>query len=189
MSALEGSLPRRVRHMPNGIVSVRFIRISQSTLMRYLTAISSFLTLAAIGASAQEPAVTYVPADKVMAALKEGTRIAAGPDFIALGATRTGPGQVEVHEKETDTFLRDRRRRHVRDRRKDDRGEGLAAEPMARDEHRGRPDPSSQEGRLHQRARRGTSLVQRGADVDQLLRGQVSEAVISVSCHRLVKIG
>jgi mannose-6-phosphate isomerase-like protein (cupin superfamily) len=42
--------------------------------------------------------------DKVMAALKDGTRIAAGPDFIALGARRTGPGQVEVHEKETDTI-------------------------------------------------------------------------------------
>ena len=69
--------------------------------MRYLTAISSVLTLAAIGVSAQEPAVTYVPADKVMAALKDGTRIAAGPYFIALGARRTGPGQVEVHEKET----------------------------------------------------------------------------------------
>src|SRR5262245_8704339 len=81
-----------------------FIRIFRSMPMRYLTAISSFLTLAAIGASAQEPAVTYVPADKVTAALKEGTRIAAGPDFIALGARRTGPGQVEVHEKETDTI-------------------------------------------------------------------------------------
>jgi len=57
-----------------------------------------------IGVSAQKPAVTYVPADKVAAALKDGTRIAAGPDFIALGAKRTSAGQVEVHDKETDTF-------------------------------------------------------------------------------------
>ena len=41
---------------------------------------------------------------KSAAALKDGTRIAAGPDFIALGAKRTSAGQVEVHDKETDTF-------------------------------------------------------------------------------------
>src|SRR4029450_7922981 len=103
MSASRMADPSRPTQ-PNGIVSVRFIRIFRRTLMRYLTAISIVLTLAAIGASPQEPAVTYVPADKVTAALKEGTRIAAGPDFIALGARRTGPGQVEVHEKETDTI-------------------------------------------------------------------------------------
>jgi len=72
--------------------------------MRHLISISALVTLATITIAAQKPAVVYVPADKVATALKDGTRIAAGPDFTALGAKRTGPGQVEVHEKETDTF-------------------------------------------------------------------------------------
>jgi mannose-6-phosphate isomerase-like protein (cupin superfamily) len=72
--------------------------------MRSLLSISAFLALTTFTAWAQQPRVTYVPASTVTAALKEGTRIAAGSDFIALGARRTGPGQVEVHEKETDTF-------------------------------------------------------------------------------------
>ena len=72
--------------------------------MRHALPILTFLTLAMITAAAQQPAVTYVPADKVAAALKEGTRFAAGSDFIAMGSRRTGPGQVEVHEKETDTI-------------------------------------------------------------------------------------
>ena len=72
--------------------------------MRYLISISALLVLATITTAAQKTAVVYVPADKVAAALKDGTRIAAGSDFIALGSKRTGPGQVEVHQKETDTF-------------------------------------------------------------------------------------
>ena len=72
--------------------------------MRYLTAIPALLAIATATAAAQKPSVVYVPADKVAAALKDGTRIAAGSDYTALGAKRTGPGQVEVHEKETDTF-------------------------------------------------------------------------------------
>ena len=72
--------------------------------MRYLVSILVLSAFAMITVAAQQPSVTYVPAEKVAAALKEGTRIAAGSDYIALGAKRTGPGQVEVHEKETDTF-------------------------------------------------------------------------------------
>jgi mannose-6-phosphate isomerase-like protein (cupin superfamily) len=72
--------------------------------MRYLISISALLVLATMTTAAQKTAVVYVPADKVAAALKDGTRIAAGSDFIALGSKRTGPGQVEVHQKETDTF-------------------------------------------------------------------------------------
>ncbi|HEY7190267.1 MAG TPA: hypothetical protein VH436_27130 [Vicinamibacterales bacterium] len=72
--------------------------------MRHLIPIFALLALATVTIAAQKPAVVYVPADKVAAALKDGTRIAAGPDFTALGAKRTGPGQVEVHDKETDTF-------------------------------------------------------------------------------------
>jgi mannose-6-phosphate isomerase-like protein (cupin superfamily) len=65
-----------------------------------------FLAFAAIvPATAQQPAeVTYVDAEKVAAAFSAGGRLGGGPDFAASGARRTGPGQVEVHEKETDIF-------------------------------------------------------------------------------------
>lgn len=72
--------------------------------MRHLASISILLVLVTFTAHAQHAAVVYVPADKVAAALKEGTRFATGPDFIAMGSKRTGPGQVEVHQKETDTI-------------------------------------------------------------------------------------
>lgn len=72
--------------------------------MRHLISISVLSILATMTIAAQKAAVVYVPADKVAAALKEGTRFATGPDFIAMGSKRTGPGQVEVHQKETDTF-------------------------------------------------------------------------------------
>jgi quercetin dioxygenase-like cupin family protein len=72
--------------------------------MRYALSITALVMVATLTVSAQKPSVVYVPADKVATALKNGTRIAASSDFIALGSKRTGPGQVEVHEKETDTF-------------------------------------------------------------------------------------
>src|SRR5678815_2219559 len=48
--------------------------------------------------------VTYIDHDKVAAAIASGGALASGPDFAASMAKRTGPGQVEVHDKETDTF-------------------------------------------------------------------------------------
>jgi mannose-6-phosphate isomerase-like protein (cupin superfamily) len=72
--------------------------------MRHLIVIPALLAIVTATAAAQKPSVVYVPADKVATAIKDGTRIAAGSDYLALGAKRTGPGQVEVHEKETDTF-------------------------------------------------------------------------------------
>jgi mannose-6-phosphate isomerase-like protein (cupin superfamily) len=54
---------------------------------------------------AGDPApVTYVDAAKVTVALEKGGALAKGDDFTVSGARRTGPGQVEVHEKETDIF-------------------------------------------------------------------------------------
>jgi mannose-6-phosphate isomerase-like protein (cupin superfamily) len=54
---------------------------------------------------AADPApVTYVDATKVAVALEKGGPLAKGDDFTVSGARRTGPGQVEVHEKETDIF-------------------------------------------------------------------------------------
>jgi ankyrin repeat protein/mannose-6-phosphate isomerase-like protein (cupin superfamily) len=67
----------------------------------------------AVAAQAPQPAaaqpapnggVIYVERDKTAAALAAGGRLGAGPDYAASGARRTGPGQVEVHDKETDIF-------------------------------------------------------------------------------------
>lgn len=54
---------------------------------------------------AADPApVTYVDSAKVATALEKGGALAKGTDFTVSGARRTGPGQVEVHDKETDIF-------------------------------------------------------------------------------------
>jgi quercetin dioxygenase-like cupin family protein len=48
--------------------------------------------------------VVYVGHDKVTAAIANPGALANGADFAISIARRTGPGQVEVHDKETDTF-------------------------------------------------------------------------------------
>jgi len=48
--------------------------------------------------------VTYVDHDKVAAAIANGGQLASGPDFAISMAKRTSAGQVEIHDKETDTF-------------------------------------------------------------------------------------
>ena len=54
---------------------------------------------------AADPApVTYVDSAKVASVLEKGGALAKGSDFTVSGARRTGPGQVEVHDKETDIF-------------------------------------------------------------------------------------
>ena len=55
-----------------------------------------------IGADA--PAVTYLDHDKAAVALEKGGAIARASDYTVSGAHRSGPGQVEVHDKETDIF-------------------------------------------------------------------------------------
>ena len=46
----------------------------------------------------------YVERDKTAELFAKGGALAAGPDYSANIARRTGPGQVEVHDKETDIF-------------------------------------------------------------------------------------
>ena len=55
------------------------------------------------GASAQS-GVTFVGHEKVAEALAKGGALASGASFTVSGNHRMGPGQVEVHEKETDIF-------------------------------------------------------------------------------------
>ena len=48
---------------------------------------------------------TYADHDKVAAAITgNGGSLASGPDYAISIAKRNGPGQVEIHDKETDTF-------------------------------------------------------------------------------------
>jgi mannose-6-phosphate isomerase-like protein (cupin superfamily) len=60
--------------------------------------------VAAARLDAQQPQVTYVEAEKVAAAFAAGGRLGAGADIAAAGARRPGPGQGDVHNKETDIF-------------------------------------------------------------------------------------
>ena len=55
-------------------------------------------------AMAQSRAVTHVDSEKVAAALSKGGSILATKDFTVAGSHRNGPGQVEVHDHETDIF-------------------------------------------------------------------------------------
>jgi quercetin dioxygenase-like cupin family protein len=48
--------------------------------------------------------VTYVDHDKVAAAIANGGQLASGSDFAISMAKRANAGQVEIHDKETDTF-------------------------------------------------------------------------------------
>ncbi|MCU1337932.1 MAG: hypothetical protein JWO19_3513 [Bryobacterales bacterium] len=47
-------------------------------------------------------AATFVGHDKVADALAKGGSLAATKEYTVSGAHRSGPGQVEVHDKETD---------------------------------------------------------------------------------------
>jgi len=51
-----------------------------------------------------EPPVTHIDHEKVAAALANGGTLLKASDLLVMGSTRTGPGHVELHEKETDVF-------------------------------------------------------------------------------------
>jgi mannose-6-phosphate isomerase-like protein (cupin superfamily) len=67
--------------------------------------------LLAIGAAsvlllgaAEAPSVAYMDHDKMAEALAKGGSVARASDYAVSGAHRGRPGQVEVHEKETDVI-------------------------------------------------------------------------------------
>ena len=72
--------------------------------MKYLPALAAFLTAAFAIVAADGPSATFVGHDKVAEALAKGGSLVAQSDLTVSGSHRTGPGQVEVHEKETDVF-------------------------------------------------------------------------------------
>jgi len=77
--------------------------------MKFLLVLAVVLTFAGMffltGAGAASN-VTYVGHDKAGEALAKGGSLANLPDLkmTAQGSHRGGPGQVEVHDKETDVF-------------------------------------------------------------------------------------
>ncbi len=71
--------------------------------MKYLLAITILLTTAVLMTGAGGPStVTYVGHDKVADALAKGGSLVTAPDLTVSGSHRAMPGQVEVHDKETD---------------------------------------------------------------------------------------
>jgi mannose-6-phosphate isomerase-like protein (cupin superfamily) len=69
------------------------------SLLLMTSLVPVFLT-AADGSSA----ATYVGHEKVAAALAKSAPLVTAPDLLVSGSHRSGPGQVEVHEKETDVI-------------------------------------------------------------------------------------
>lgn len=51
-----------------------------------------------------EPPVTHIGHEKVAAALANGGTLLKASDLLVMGSHRTGPGHVELHDKETDVF-------------------------------------------------------------------------------------
>ena len=72
--------------------------------MKRFLVLTSLLVAALLTAAGGPTAATYVGHDKVAAALSKGGSLVTAPDLLVSGSHRTGPGQVEVHEKETDVL-------------------------------------------------------------------------------------
>ncbi|HET7291737.1 MAG TPA: cupin domain-containing protein [Vicinamibacteria bacterium] len=71
---------------------------------RNVIALPSVLALAAAAAAAPAPSVTYIPADRVKAAFEQGVPLLEAANYKIHASRRDGPGQVEVHEKDTDVI-------------------------------------------------------------------------------------
>jgi mannose-6-phosphate isomerase-like protein (cupin superfamily) len=69
--------------------------------MKIFLAITTLLTMALLLSAAD---MTYVSHDKVAAALAKSGPLVTASDLLVQGSHRTGPGKVEVHDKETDVF-------------------------------------------------------------------------------------
>ena len=72
--------------------------------MKFLLALTTLLTAALLlaAADAGKPQPLYIDHDLAAFRLAKGGLIASAPGYSVLGSHREKPGQVEVHEKETD---------------------------------------------------------------------------------------
>src|SRR4029434_10098678 len=72
--------------------------------MKRTSTLTAILATVAMTGYAQSPQVTHVDQEKVAAALAKGGALMTSKDFTVQGIHRAGPGQVEIHGKETDIF-------------------------------------------------------------------------------------
>lgn len=77
--------------------------------MKIFCVLTGILTMAAATPMAQSRAVTHVDSEKVAAALSGASRGIVGPlvsakDYTVSGIKRVKPGEVEIHDHETDIF-------------------------------------------------------------------------------------
>jgi len=72
--------------------------------MKLLFGAAVLIGILAASTAAQSPSVTYVEGQKVADALAKGGSLVTASDLTVSGNHRTGPGQVEVHAKETDVL-------------------------------------------------------------------------------------
>jgi mannose-6-phosphate isomerase-like protein (cupin superfamily) len=70
--------------------------------MKLVLTLTALLSVAVLTTTAQSPSVTFVDHDKVAEALAKGGALVSASNLTVSGNHRAGPGQVEVHEKETD---------------------------------------------------------------------------------------
>ena len=71
--------------------------------MKFLLAAMTLFTMAIALMAADDPS-TFVDHEQVAAALAKGGPLVTAQDLLVSGSHRTGPGQVEVHEKQTDVI-------------------------------------------------------------------------------------
>ncbi len=72
--------------------------------MKFVLILATLLGVALMMTGAGNPAVSFVGHEKVAASMVKGTTLVSQPDLAVQGAHRAVPGEVELHEKETDVF-------------------------------------------------------------------------------------
>jgi len=72
--------------------------------MKSLVIAGALVFLAILASSAQAPPVTLLDHAKVAEALAKGGPLMSASNISVAGVSRTAPGQVEVHDKETDVL-------------------------------------------------------------------------------------
>ena len=72
--------------------------------MKSLIIAGALVVVTVLSSYAQAPAVTLIDHAKVTEALAKGGSLMTAPNISVAGVSRTAPGQVEIHDKETDVL-------------------------------------------------------------------------------------
>jgi mannose-6-phosphate isomerase-like protein (cupin superfamily) len=72
--------------------------------MKLILTLATLTTFAVLPIAAQTPKVTHVDHERVAEALRKGGALVSATNLTVSGNHREMPGQVEVHQKETDIF-------------------------------------------------------------------------------------